>query len=125
MKKTSPPFEFVIEQLLRVDPVVKPLFGCHAIYVGNKIVLALRNKEEHIQDNGVWIATSKEHYASLKKDFPSMRSISVFGAQETGWQILPAENDDFEESVGKACTLILKGDVRIGKIPKPKKKKAK
>jgi hypothetical protein len=123
-KKTkSIPFEFVLEQLLPADPLVKPMFGCHAVYVRGKIVLILRKKEEHTNDNGVWIATTADHHASLKKEFPSMRSITVFGGGETGWQLLPETEDDFEECVFKACSLILKGDTRIGKIPKPKKKK--
>jgi len=37
---------------------------------------------------------------------------------ETVWQNIPIDEDDFEELVLKACGLILKGDVRIGKVPK-------
>ena len=125
MRKGIPiAFEFVIEQLDRSGPVVKPMFGCHAVYLKNKIVLILRNKETGDPDNGVWIATTPEHHASLKKDFPSMRSIKLFGAKETSWQILPVDADDFEESVMKACEFILRQDPRIGKIPKEKKKKS-
>lgn len=116
------PFEFVLEQLYSVEPVTKPMFGCHAVYVGNKIVLILRRKDVSKTDNGVWIATTHEHHQSLKLDFPSMRSIAVFGS-EGGWQNLPEDAHDFEEAVIKVCTLILKGDQRIGKVPKPRKKK--
>jgi hypothetical protein len=52
-----------------------------------------------------------------------MRRIYLFGNGETSWQNLPAEADDFEESVFRACALIRKGDPRIGKIPKPRKRK--
>jgi hypothetical protein len=125
MKKGKPiAFDFVIEQLERLNPVVKPMFGCHAIYVKNKIVLILRKKDADDPDNGVWLATTPEHHASLKKDFPSMRSIELFGKKETSWQILPSDADDFEESVMKACEFIFKQDPRIGKIPKEKKKKS-
>jgi hypothetical protein len=124
-KIKSIPFEFVLELLLPAEPVVKPMFGCHAIYVQNKIVLILRKKEKLDSDTGVWLATTKEYHESLKKDFPSMRSITILGGKESAWQILPEESDSFEEDVAKACSLILKGDVRIGKIPKPKKKPAK
>lgn len=116
-------FEFVLEQLYSANPVTKPMFGCHAVYVGNKIVLILRKKEVNEIDNGVWIATTREHHRSLHKDFPSMRSIAVFGT-EGGWQNLPEDAPDFEEAVISICGLILKGDQRIGKIPKPRKKKA-
>ncbi len=120
-KKGSVPFSFVLENLFSANPVVKQMFGCHSIYINGKIVLSLRDKED--EDKGVWIATTKEHHASLKKEFPSMRSIRIFGPGTSGWQVLPADADDFETNVNKACELILKGDERIGKIPKPKKRK--
>ena len=123
MKKTPKtiPFNFVIENLFALDPIIKSMFGAYAIYVGNKIVLILRDKKD--EDSGVWIATVPEHHASLKIDFPIMRSIKIFGTRESAWQVLPMDEDDFETSVNRACDLILNGDIRIGKIPKPKKKK--
>ena len=122
MKKL--PFEFVLEALARANPRIKPMFGCQAIYLGEKIVLILRKRNEYEEDNGVWVATGPEHHASLRKDFPSLRSIRLLGAgATTSWQNLPCEADDFEESVTKACEFILKGDVRIGKIPKRRSKK--
>lgn len=119
------PFDFVLDYLAVADPVVKPMFGCHAIYVGHKIVLALRDKKEHAADNGVWVATTHEHHSSLRKDFPTLRSIKLFGTEESGWQIIPKNTEDFEESVIKVCQCILKNDIRIGKIPKPKGRKKK
>jgi len=93
------------------------MFGCHAVYVEDKIVFILRDRKDHVNDNGVWIATTKEHHQSLKEDFPSMRSIQLFGAETTGWQVLPLADDEFEPAVTKACELVLQGDIRIGKIP--------
>ena len=123
-KKGKPiAFDFVVEELFAVNPAVKPMFGCHAIYVNEKIVLILRNKEGVTNDNGVWIATTHEHHESLQKDFPSMRTISVFGGAESGWQNLPVDDENFEEAAMKVCKLIIKGDPRIGKTPKPRKKK--
>lgn len=123
MKKIqkSIPFNFVIENLFSLNPTVKAMFGCHSIYIGEKIVLSLRNKND--EDSGVWIGTSAEYHASLKKDFPNMRSIKLFGPGTNGWQLLSMDADDFESSVNHVCNLILKGDKRIGKTPKPKKKK--
>ena len=121
------PFEFVLEALLPLNPRVNPMFGAFGVYVGKKIVLALRNKEDHPKANGVWIATRSEHHSSLKKIFPSMRSIYLLsdGKAETQWQMLPLDADDFESAAIKICELILQGDERIGRIPKPRKKKKK
>jgi hypothetical protein len=124
-QKKPIPFQFVIDELEKVTPIVNPMFGCHAIYVGEKIVLIVRKKASDDPDNGVWVAIPPEHRESLVKLFPSMRSIKLFGEKTTTWQIIPEEASDFEESVLHVCQLILKNDVRIGKIPKPKRKKAK
>ena len=128
VKLKNIPFEFVLDYLFPLEPVIKPMFGCHALYLGEKIVLILRERKDNPEANGVWLATIPEHHQSLKKEFPSMRSISLFtdGTAETAWQMLPVDADDFESSVILACELIKHGDKRIGKVPKPKKgKKAK
>ena len=124
MKKKIPvAFSFVLDELYSIEPRVRPMFGCHAMYHGEKIVVILRDRESHQHDNGVWIATSKESHESLKKLIPSLRSIEVLGGTgQTNWQNIPAEAIDFEESVLKVCSLILKNDPRIGRIPKRKKK---
>ena len=113
------PYDFVLEAIDSAAPYTNPMFGCTAVYVENKIVFILREKKEDV-DNGVWLATTAEHHSSLQKDFPSMRSITVFGPGPTGWQVLPADADDFEDSVLRACEFVLRHDRRIGKIPKSK-----
>jgi hypothetical protein len=118
MSKKSIPFGFVLEQLSTIPVVTRPMFGCYALYWENKILMMLRHKKDFPKDNGVWLATTLEHHESLKKDFPSMRSVSLFGDTPSGWQNIPAEADDFEELAIKACRLIMKGDPRIGKVPK-------
>lgn len=116
-KKKPIPHAFVLDELERLGPETKPMFGCVAVYVEEKIMLILRDKREPRADNGVWIATVPEHHASLRKELPSMRSISVFGPGVTGWQVLPADEETFEEEALRACELILAGDPRIGKVP--------
>lgn len=94
------------------------MFGCLAVYVGDKIVCALRDKRnETADDDGMWLATTVEHHESLRRDFPRMRSIRVLGKDVTGWQILPADAPDFEQSALRACEFIVAGDERIGKVP--------
>jgi hypothetical protein len=115
------PHEFVLEALAPLSPETRPLFSCLAVYVGNKIVLALRDKPNATSDNGVWLATTAEHHESLRREFPHMRSIQLFGKKITGWQILPADAPDFEQAALRACELIIARDPRIGKVPKPKR----
>ena len=115
------PFDFVLAELEELGPVTRPMFGCHAVYVDEKIVFILRDKGDR-RDDGVWVATTREHHAALRRDLPSMRSITVLaGGGVTGWQLLPAESDDFEESALFACELVRRRDVRIGKVPGAKR----
>jgi hypothetical protein len=112
------PFDFVLAELDELGPVTRPMFGCHAVYIDDKIVFILRDKGDPRDDDGVWVATTREHHVALRRDLPSLRSITVLaGGGVTGWQILPAEADDFEESVLHACELVKRRDVRIGKVP--------
>ena len=111
------PHAFVLDAISALSPYTRPMFGCLAIYVKDKIVLILRDKPESIADNGVWLATTQEHHQSLRREFPSMRSIQVLGKQVTGWQLLPVDAPDFESTALRACELVLAGDARIGKIP--------
>jgi hypothetical protein len=112
------PHEFVLDAIAPLSPRTRNMFGCLAIYVRDKIVLITRDKPVPNPDNGVWLATTEEHHPSLRRDFPNMRSIEVLGKKVTGWQVLPADVDDFEEAALRACELVLAGDPRIGKIPK-------
>lgn len=114
----SAPHEFVLDAISLLSPVTRPMFGCLAVYVEDKIVLVLRDKRNSKADNGVWLATTAEHHESLQREFPRMRSIRLFGKKVTSWQVLPADAPDFEESALRACELIVEGDPRIGKIPK-------
>jgi hypothetical protein len=126
VKRRKPvPHAFVLEAIAGLSPTTLPMFGCLAIYVADKIVLILRDKPGDSADNGVWLATTKEHHESLRRDFPNMRSIQVLGKQVTGWQVLPAEAADFEEAALRACELIVAGDPRIGKVPGARKRAGK
>ena len=112
------PFEFVLEELSGLEVRTRPMFGCLAIYVGDKIVFIQRLKVKSDRDNGLWLATEMEHHASLRTIFPNMRSIEVFGPGVTSWQVLPLDGDDFEASALGACELVRSGDPRVGKVPK-------
>ncbi len=94
------------------------MFGCLAVYVGERIVLILRERQDYPADNGVWLATSAEHHDSLRRLIPSLRSIELFGRSVTHWQVIPSHAEDFERAALTACALVVAGDPRIGKVPK-------
>ena len=122
-KKQKPlPHPFVLDALEAALPETRPMFGCIAVYIGEKIMLVLRDKGSADPDNGVWLATTLDHHESLRRELPSLRSITVFGSGVTGWQVLPVTSPEFEEEALRACEMILVGDPRIGKIPGEKRK---
>ena len=122
-RRKSVPHEFVLEAISSVSPRTRPMFGCLAVYVDEKIVLVLRDKQDYLADNGVWLATTVEHHESLRREFPAMRSIGVLGKGVTGWQVLPANAADFEELALRACELVVRRDPRIGKVPGARRSK--
>jgi hypothetical protein len=116
-QRKAVPHRFVLDAIAALSPTTRPMFGCLAVYVADRIVLILRDKRDETADNGVWLATTKDHHESLRREFPNMRSIQVLGKGVTGWQVLPADAPDFEEAVLRACERILAADPRIGKVP--------
>lgn len=124
IKKKKPiPFEFVLEELNgrpNLMITTKPMFGCTAIYNSDKIVMILRDRPKYPEANGIWLCTSTEHHPSLRKLFPKMKDLEIFGKGPTNWQVLSSGDDDFESSAFKACDLVIKGDLRIGKVPERK-----
>jgi hypothetical protein len=120
-RRKAVPHEFVLDALAALSPETRSMFGCLAVYVGDKIVLILRDRRDGTGDDGVWLATTQEHHPSLRREFPGMRSIQVFGKDVTGWQVLPVDAPDFEEAALHACDLIAAGDLRIGKMPRSRR----
>lgn len=123
-RRKALPYEFVLDALAPLSIETRLMFGCLAVYVEDKIVLLLRDRPRETADNGVWLATTEEHHNSLRREFPSMRSIQLFGKQVTGWQVLPADAPDFEQAALLACELIVARDPRIGKVPKSRRRSA-
>ncbi len=121
-RRKAVPYEFVLDALADLPTETRTMFGCLAVYLGDKIVFILRDRRDSPADNGVWLATTEEHHESLAREFPSMRSIQLFGKEITGWQVLPADAPDFEQAALHACELILARDRRIGKVPKSRRK---
>ena len=86
------PHAFVLDAIESLSPEIRPMFGCTAVYVADKIMLILRDRLDVTADNGVWLATTARHHESLGREFPCLRSLKEFGKRVTGWQVLPAEH---------------------------------
>lgn len=121
----APPYPFVLDALIELDLTIRAFFGGFGIYHHEKILMILYAKEKAGADKGVWLATDRTHHESLRKEIPSLASITVLGNGATNWQVIPEFSDDFERDVLTACELILQGDARIGRIPKKKKSRKK
>jgi hypothetical protein len=51
-KRRSAPYPFILEAMAPLEPEVRPMFSGFAVYVGEKIVLMLRDSPKHPEDNG-------------------------------------------------------------------------
>jgi hypothetical protein len=81
-KGRSAPYPFIVEALAPLEPDVRPMFSGFAVYVGDKIVLMLRDSPKHPEDNGVWVVFSETADLadpSIRKEFPSLRRIDLLG----------------------------------------------
>jgi hypothetical protein len=108
-------FEFVIDELWPLRPSIKNSFGITFVYVGEKLVVGLRDSSKLPNTNGVWLFTSVEHLDSLKNEFPTLPRQYFWKSNRNAWLILASKLEQFEEHALKACGLILDGDKRIGR----------
>src|SRR5664279_5866352 len=76
-RRKTVPHEFVLDVIAALSPRTRSMFGCLAVYVEDKIVLALRDKRHETADDGVWLATTVERHESPRREFPAMRSVRL------------------------------------------------
>jgi hypothetical protein len=122
--KAKPPYPFVLEALAPLNPEVRRMFSGFAVYVGKRLPLILRDHAKSPQDNGLWLVLSDgvdPADASLRQDFPSIRSIQILGNKIGHWLLIPSDSVDFEMTSLHACDLILRHDPRIGRIPQSRR----
>ena len=119
-KRKSAPYPFILEALSSLEPEVRPMFSGFAVYVGDKIVLMLRDSPKYPEDNGVWLVFSETANLAdrgIHRDFPSLRLIRLLGGKIGHWRLIPADSPTFESEALHACELLLKHDVRFGRVP--------
>lgn len=115
------PHHFILEFLYPLPVRTKKMFGNVAIYHGEKILLATRQKDDKPIDNGIWVGTSLEHHEEIKSLIPSLTNLTTYNIKK--WLLLPETADDFEESAQLLTDLIKQNSPLIGIIPPVKKKK--
>ena len=119
-KRRSAPYPFILEALTSLEPEVRPMFSGFAVYVGEKIVLMLRDSQKQPEDNGVWLVFSETANLAdpgIRRDFPSLRLIGLLGGKIAHWRLIPADSATFESEALHACELLLKHDGRFGRVP--------
>jgi hypothetical protein len=114
------PYVFILDHLIGVDIVIKPMFGCYGIYSGGRLCLFLMNRERPLirregdpMQKGVYIATTTDHTDELKPMFEKVEFELL--KDKKVWIFVSETLDEFEGYVVKACELISRGDRRIGR----------
>ena len=119
-KRKSAPYPFILEALTPLEVEVRPMFSGFAVYVGDKIMLMLRDSPKHPEDNGIWLVfseTANPADPDARRDFPSLRLIGLLGGKIAHWRLIPADSPTFEPEALHACELLLKHDARFGRVP--------
>src|SRR5215469_5231846 len=118
--KKKPPHAFVVEALSPLNPEVRRMFSGFAVYVGDRIVCMLREHEKSPVDNGVWLVLSEgtsPEDPGLRREFPSIRPIKLLGNKIRHWLLIPSDSANFEAEALHACDLLLRHDLRFGRVP--------
>ena len=118
------PHAFVVDALAPLSPEVRRMFSGFAVYLGDRIVCMLRDHQKSPQDNGVWLVLSETTDSadpSLRREFPSLRSIELLRGKIGHWLLIPSDSSSFEREALHACDLLLRGDKRFGRIPKSRR----
>jgi hypothetical protein len=122
--KRRPPHSFVVEALAPLNPEVRRLFSGFAVYLDDLLVLMLRDAAKSVRDNGVWLVLSEDTNPAdqrLRREFPSLRRIELLGNKIGHWLVIPSDSPDFEKESLHACDLLLRHDVRLGRIPQSRR----
>lgn len=92
------------------------MFAGFAVYVGDLLVLMLRDHVKNPKDNGIWLVLSEgidPADASLRQDFPSIRAIQMLRGKIRHWLLIPSDGADFKKEALDVCSLIQRRDSRL------------
>jgi hypothetical protein len=107
--KTKNPLLWIFEPL-EDDArfVLRKLFSFDAAYLDGRLYLAVAGGKEPW--NGMMVCTSREHHASLRKQFPQLAPHKVLGK----WLYLSQSHAEFESVAVDLAELVRKRDPRLG-----------
>lgn len=114
------PHAFVLEALEPLHPEVRRIFSGFGVYVGERLVLLLRDQPKFPEDNGIWLVLSESADPGdpkLREEFASIRPVGLLGGKIAHWLVIPSDGPDFESEALHACERLLARDPRFGRIP--------
>lgn len=119
-KPKTHPLLWVIEPLMEEPSYLeKPMFGCLAVYLHGRLMLALASGEEPW--NGLLIPTEHKFHDSIREEFKNVVQHSVLKK----WLYLPEATEDFETVASDIVEAIRMNDERFGVEPKERVSKRK
>ena len=111
--KKQHPLLWVVESLMEEPSYLeKPMFGCLAIYLHGRLMLALTSGEEPW--NGLLIPTEHQFHDAILKEFMDVVQHSVLKK----WLYLPEATEDFETVASDIVEAVRMNDQRFGVEPK-------
>ena len=109
------PYDFVLQYLYPLRPHKQKMLGGMGLFVEDKNVLLLREREDHPEFNGVFVATQPEYFDSLTSELHTSNMEFDIDGSYHSWIFISEDLEDFNDIVKKACELIKLADKRIGK----------
>jgi hypothetical protein len=109
------PYSFILSFFYPVRPAIKKMLGCYGLYVNKKLVMLLRDRDNHPEFNGVFVATQPEYFDALSNELHSSNMDFDIDGHAYTWIFISEDITDFEEKVKKAAEMVKNGDERIGK----------
>lgn len=119
-KPKTHPLLWVVEPLMEEPSYLeKPMFGCLAVYLHGRLMVALASGEEPW--NGLLIPTEHQFHVSIQKEFKDVVQHSILKK----WLYLPEATEDFETVASEVVEAIRMNDERFGVEPKERVSKRK
>lgn len=109
------PYSFVLQALYPLRPTVQKMLGAYGVYLENKLIMFLRDRENQPEFNGIFIATQPQYFLELQQQIHASKMKFDLDGSADSWLFISEDLDDFKDKVIKACEMIKNGDERIGK----------